>query len=462
MKHIKTPILPSKQRFAKIKAPHELNLKAITVFMATGFFLDADTFYKDEVCLLPGHEHIIDDKGYLIESKPWFEWHYSPRNISFEDALDEYIDLLTIIIKEQIGDARVILPLSGGLDSRSQAMVLKNLNNKVQTYSYSFTGGYPEHKISAKIAKACGFEFKNFLIPKGYLWNSINNLAMINGCYSEFTHPRQMGILEDLKKMNGEFSLGHWGDVLFDRGVPEGTLSKDVIPMLYKKMLKKDGLELAKRLWETWGLEGDFESYLTKRLERLLSKINIENVSAKVRAFKTSQWAHRWTSTNLAIFENAHPIHLPYYDDRMCEFICTIPEEYLADRQMQIAHIMKDQELSKITWQEQKPYSIKNYKYNKIPYNLPYRVFDKFKRELKGVMGHPYIQRNFELQFLGEANNEALQNYLFSKPYFEFIPESIINSFYNKFKNEDVVGYSHSISMLLTLSLWYKLFHNTN
>jgi len=24
----------------------------------------------------------------------------------------------------------------------------------------------------------------------------------------------------------------------------------------------------------------------------------------------------------------AHPLHLPYYDDRMCEFICTIPEKH--------------------------------------------------------------------------------------------------------------------------------------
>ncbi|MCK8479563.1 asparagine synthase-related protein [Psychroserpens algicola] len=462
MKHIRTQILPSKQRFAKIKAPNELNLKAIAIYVATGFFLDSDTFYKDEVCLLPAHDHTLDEEGYLIESKPWFEWYYEPRQLSFDDAVNEYVTLLKTITKEQFGDSKVILPLSGGLDSRSQALIFKELNNDVQAYSYSFKGGFPEHKISEKVAKACGFKFQKFEIPKGYLWDDIEELAQINGCYSEFTHPRQMAILEDLKAMEGEMSLGHWGDVLFDRGVPEGTQESDIIPLLYKKMVKKDGLALAKSLWETWGLDGEFESYLSQRLEQLLSNIKIDNVSAKVRAFKTSQWAHRWTSTNLSIFEEAHNIHLPYYDNRMCEFICTIPEAYLADRRMQLAHLKTNDALSEITWQDQKPFSIKNYRYNKMPYNLPYRVIDKLKREFNGIIGNPYIQRNFELQFLGDANDQKLRSYLFSKPYLEFIPESIVQSFYDKFKNEDVVRYSHSVSMLLTLSLWHKLFYKTN
>ncbi|OUS02027.1 asparagine synthase [Flavobacteriales bacterium 33_180_T64] len=459
MKHIRTQILPSKQSFAKIKAPHELDLKAIAIFVATGFFLDTDTYYKDEVCLLPGHDHTIDDDGFLIESKPWFNWHYTPRKITFDQALTEYESLLKTITKEQVGDSKVILPLSGGLDSRSQALIFKGLPNEVQSYSYSFKGGFSEHKISEKVAGACGFKFKAFQIGPEYLWDDIEELATINGCLSEFTHPRQMAVLKDLKQMEGRISLGHWGDVLFDRGVPEGIQNKDIIPLLFKKMVKKDGFELAKRLWGAWKIESDFKTYFIKRLETALAKIEIDNVSAKVRAFKTSQWAHRWTTTNLAIFEAAHPICLPYYDNRMCEFICTLPEEYLADRRMQLAHLKKDDTLSSITWQDQKPFNIKNYKYNKSPYNLPYRIVNKLKRECNGFIGKPYIQRNFELQFLGTKNDENLKRYLFSESYLEFIPEDIIRDFYDRFKNEDVVYYSHAVSMLLTLSLWNKKYY---
>ena len=357
MRTIRTSILPSKQTFVKINASRELNLEAICIFAATGFFLDDDTYWKDERCLLPGYDHIIDEKGKLSSSTPWFEWYYEPRSITFEEALEEYIALLTSVIKDQVGDSEVILPLSGGLDSRSQALIFKNLDNPVHAYSYSFLNGYPEHKISAKIAKNCGFKFTPYIIPKSYLWNCIDDLAHINKCYSEFTHPRQMAILDEFKAMNGIFSLGHWGDVFFDRGVKEGARQEDVVKLLIKKMIKPGGMELGNMLWQNWGLEGDFKSYFIGRVEQALSTIKIDNVSARVRAFKTTQWAHRWTTTNLSIFESARPISMPFYDDRICKFICTIPEEYLADRRLQIAHLKQDRSLSQITWHQQKPFN---------------------------------------------------------------------------------------------------------
>jgi hypothetical protein len=194
-------------------------------------------------------------------------------------------------------------------------------------------------------------------------------------------------------------------------------------------------------------------------VERSLSKIKIANMSARVRAFKTSQWAHRWTTANLSIFEAAHPITLPYYDNRMLEFICTIPEAYLVDRRLQIAHLKQDKLLSNITWHEQKPFNINNYQYNKVPFNLPYRVLSKLRREFNAIIGNPYIQRNFELQFYGESNDKHLQQRIFDDSFVKFIPKSVVTEFYNKFKNIKPIFYSHPTSMLLTLSLWNKHFN---
>ncbi len=454
---IKTPILPSKQQFVKrANQPHELDLEAICVFMATGFFMGGDTYWKDEVCLLPGHNHIIDDEGFLVNSKPWFHWHYTPRAITFEDTLEEYIQLLTTITKEQVGDNPVILPLSGGLDSRSQALILKDLPNPVHGYSYSFQGGFAEHEISKDIAQVCGFSFSPYIIQPGYLWDCIDDLAQINGCYSEFTHPRQMAVLPQLKAMDGVFSLGHWGDVLFDRGAPEQTTEADIIPLLFKKMVKPKGLELAEQLWQHWDLAGDFTSYLMGRIESDLSAIAIDNVSAKVRAFKTRQWAHRWTTTNLSVFAAAHPISLPYYDDRMLQFICTVPEAYLADRRLQIAHLQQDAALSRIVWQDHRPFNLQYYGYNKAPYNLPYRVWHKLQREVQAVMGRSYVQRNWELQFVGAENETALKRRLFQADFHGFIPEALVQDTYAHFLKTDPVHYAHPLSMLLTLSLWHE------
>lgn len=451
------PIIPSKQLFAKQKATaHTLHSEAICVFIATGFFMGEDTYWRDILCLSPAHKHELDENGYLIKSTPTFEWHYNPRDISFEKALKEYVTLFTEIIKDQIGNEDVILPLSGGLDSRSQALILKNMTNKVHAFSYSFQNGFREDKIAEKIARNCGFEFDSYTIEPSYLWEVVDDLAKINGCYSEFTHPRQMAVLPELKRMEGIFSLGHWGDVLFDQGVSEGVKDSDIITYLFKNMVKPKGMELADKLWKVWDLEGDFKSYLIGRIENALGTIQIDNLSAKVRAFKTSQWAHRWTTTNLSVFEAAHPITLPYYDDRMCEFICGIPEEYLANRQLQIAHLKQDESLANITWQDQRPFHLNNYSYNRAPYNLGYRVFNKLKRTKQHLLGSPYIQRNWELQFLGKKNEQKLDTYLFDDTFNQWIPKTLIKKFYHEFKHGNAVSTAHAISMLLTLSLWHK------
>jgi len=458
---MKTPIIPISPSFAKVQNPHELNKKAICIFTAIGFFLDQDSYWKDEVVLPAASENVLDKNGVLLESKPWFQWHYSPRDISFDQTLKEFTELFHTIIEEQVGNKKVILPLSGGLDSRTQAVALKVLGKEVHSYSYDFKGGYPETKIAKQIAEICGFEFQEFHIGKSYLWNSIEELAQINDCYSDFTHPRQMAIIDKFDNMGDVFSLGHWGDVLFDKMVAQQLTPEEELEVIFKKILKKGGLELATSLWKTWKLEGNFEEYLKTRIKKLLDAIPIKNSSAKIRAFKSMYWAPRWTAVNLSVFEKKKPITLPYFDDRMCEFICTIPEEYLADRKLQIEYIkQQNPEVAGITWQSEKPFNLYNFQKNKSPYNLPYRVINKLQRETKAILGKPYIQRNWELQFLGDENKKQLENYLFRSDLEKLVPKQITQDFYSKFETGDQVWYSHPVSMLLTLALKMKQIKN--
>lgn len=460
MKLIKTPIIPSKKDFANVKGNHELDLKAICVFLATGFFLDTDTYWKDKIVLSPGSENVLDDKSNLIESKKWFEWHYSPRETSFEDVLDEFTTLFETIVNEQTSGEEVVLPLSGGIDSRTQAVALRNHPN-VETYSYEFDGGYKENRIAKKIAKTCNFPYQPFSIEKGYLWGVIEDLAEINQCYSEFTHPRQMAMIEKFKGLGTLFSLGHMGDLMFDSfNLPQLAFEEEVKVMV-KMFLKKGGEELATSLWNEWDLDGSFEKYFHTRISELLSEFNIENTNAKLRAFKTQFSVSRWSSNNLSVFENELPISLPYYDNRMCKFICTVPEEYLANRKLQIAYIRQNApDLAKIEWHGQKPFNLNTFHFNKAPYNLPYRVLNKFKREFNGILGNPHISRNWELQFLGKTNDIYLKKWLFDSKLKDLIPNKITQQYYNNFKENDAVKYSHPLSMLLTLALFQEKFNN--
>ena len=459
MKTIKTPIIPIVQTFINVKdQPHELDYKAISVFSALGFFLDTDTYWKDKKVLPPASINKIDDAGYLISSKPWFEWYYKPKQINLNEATTNFSELFEEIVKEQCKDKKVILPISGGLDSRSQAVALHKLGVEVNTYSYSFENGYNEAGISKKIAEKCNFSFQQFTIPKNYLWDKIEELARINECYSEFTHPRQMSVIDEIEELGTVFSLGHWGDVLFDsENLKLNYSDEELLTLLKKKIVKKGGLELATSLWKNWKLEGEFEDYLDRRILTLLSKIKIDNSNAKIRAFKSMYWAPRWTSINLSVFARNKEIYLPYYDDRMCQFICEVPESLLNDRQIQIEYIKSTHTaVAKIVLQDAKPFNLFNHHLAKTHLRLPFRIFDKLKLEFENFQGKKFVQRNWELQFLEADDKGKLIDYIQSKELTYQIDIDLIKDYLNLFYKEDQVYYSHSVSTLLTLSLFFK------
>lgn len=457
--NVKTSIIPEKQKFYCNDGVVGLNLKAISFFTAAGFFLEKDTYYNNKEAMQPSTDYVIDDKNEIKSSKKYWEWHYSPRDISLKQATEEFADVFEKVSVSKLKNKKVILPLSGGLDSRTQAAVLDD-NNGVQSYSYKFENSFNETKYGKEISKQKSFGFTEYVIPKGYLWKVIENLAEINQCYADFTNPRQMAVINEISKLGEIFYLGHWGDVLFDDMDVDDEISFDEqVNVLKKKIIKRGGYEIASSLWESWGLDGTFDNYLNERISKLLSEIKIDNANARIRAFKSIYWAPRWTSANMVVFSNFAPLVLPYYDDEMCKFICTVPEEFLAGRQIQINYIkMKDPKLAQIPWQNYDPLNLYNYKKYQNKSMVPLRAMKKAKRILnEKISGKKLVTRNWELQFLGEDNDINLRNYLFdNKKFSGFVAPEVVKKFYDKFKNEDPVYHSHPLTMLLTLSLFSK------
>ena len=119
-------------------------------------------------------------------------------------------------------------------------------------------------------------------------------------------------------------------------------------------------------------------------------------------------WAPRWTSANMKVFSELHPVYLPYYDNEMCRFICTIPEHLLAGRQIQIEYIkMKNPELAKIPWQTYDPLNLYNYKNFEKKSGIPLRAYKKGKRIFREkILNKKLVTRNWEIQFKGKENEK--------------------------------------------------------
>ena len=267
-----------------------------------------------------------------------------------------------------------------------------------------------------------------------------------------------MAVIEELAPKGNLFLLGHWGDVLFDNMKLEANISHDaLVEIVIKKMQKKGGMELAADLWKGWALNGDFKDYIKERVSELLAAIKIDNTNAKVKAFKSMYWATRWTNVNLQIFSHYHPMAVPYYDERICRFVCETPEEYLGGRKIQIEYLKKfTPELARIPWQSKEPYNLFNHHKHLTTSHMPWRMKDKLQRTFnEKVLNKKLISRNWEIQFCGKRNDEQLQNHLFqSAPMKQVVPESITRKYYQAFTEKNAVQYSHPVSMLLTLSVF--------
>jgi asparagine synthetase B (glutamine-hydrolysing) len=460
--NVQTAIIPEKVGFYHLpNVEIQLDNKAICCFAAIGFFLEDDTYFTNQKAFDAASEYVFDDAGNVVSKKLRWAWHYTPKEISLQQTTEQFTDLFHSIVKEKVTGQKVILPTSGGLDSRSLAAALVPFKKDVHSFSYEFENGHAETKYAKAIAQACDFQFSAMTVPKSYLWNKIDRLATINGCYSEFTNPRQMAFIDEYPKMGNMFVLGHWGDVLFDgMGVDEKMNDETIVKVLLKKVVKKGGLELAELLWKNFGFEGSFANYLQERLLKMLSTISIDHAGAKVRAFKSKYWASRWTSVGTATFQSVAATATPYFDDRMCQFICNIPENILANRQVQIEYLKQNAPaLAKIMWQEHKPFNLHNYHLDKAPYNLPYRIWNKAIRTAESMTGKKYTMRNWELQFLGNENEAQLKNHLFNNAKLNaWVDPKVVNEMYALFNTNEQVYYSHPVSMLLTLSLFSKHF----
>ena len=456
---IRLPIVPPVVSYYTLPGEAKLDYPAICCFAALGFFLDDDTYYTNRKAFRPATEYQFDSSGNVTSKNRYFDWHYQPREISFEQVLGEFSDLLEKIVKGETSNRKIVLPISGGLDSRTLAAAVAHRQN-VFSYSYQFENGVSENFYGAAVAKALSFPYQGFTIPAGYLWNVIDQLAQLNGCYAEFLNPRQMAVYGQLVNKGDIFLLGHGGDLFFDgMGVPDNLTEKEQHEYLVKKLIKPAGCQLAESLWKVWGLSGSFREYISSRILELLRRIKIDNANTRLRAFKTEYYVARWTAVNLELFQRQLPVSVPFFHDDICRWICTTPEEHLSGRKLEIEYLKKKSpSLAKIPWQKVYPCNLYNCKeFDSLGMKV-YRGWLKSKREFsKYLLGKRADTSNWELQFLGDRNTRHLRRYIIDQWNAEFIPNELSVEYFLKFQQQGK-DYVHAITMLLTLSCFDRFF----
>ena len=133
----------------------------------SGFTIGNKTIYKNLYSLKAGELVLFQYDSHEYEH--YYKYFGKVDNKSFDEHLEKLSEVTLNIFQKmlnQIGNRQIVIPLSGGHDSRLIVSILSHLGAKnVKCYTYGTPGNF-EAKIAKKIAQKIGYEWK--FIPLTY------------------------------------------------------------------------------------------------------------------------------------------------------------------------------------------------------------------------------------------------------------------------------------------------------
>ena len=329
------------KNFSKI-----VNDDAILEFSMAGFTIGNKTLFKNLHTLKAG-EIVIFDKG-QFEYVQYSRYYDEITKDNFEISLQKLSTLTIKIFKKmisQIGNRQIIIPLSGGQDSRLVASVLKYLNVKnVKCYTYG-TPGNNEAKVAKLVSKRLGYDW--IFIPlryksekKYYQSSEYNDFLKFSETFCSVPYIQSLSTMKYLKKLN-------WidDDAIFINGGAGDFISGGHInsKINYSSNLKNSNLnrenifnEIIDKHFSLWG-------YLKNKKNLSIIKNNLSNeFSNSLIDFKDSKKNHiafefsgfidrqsKYVINGQRIYEYyGYEWRLPLWDKEYLEFWSKIPSDY--------------------------------------------------------------------------------------------------------------------------------------
>lgn len=437
----------------------QLDWVGLTSFFSCGFFLGTRTQYDDMRVLRPATHLILDERGQLCREERYWQWQHQPDGQrSLSDTAAEFAHLFGEVIQEQLGQGRVAVPISGGLDSRSVVAALGDEERgRAWAYSYGYTPHSVETQIAQQIAQARQLPFQAFTVPP-YLFDRLSQVIGAVEGFQDVTQCRQAAILPQLAEQAEFVIAAHWGDVwLDDMGLTGQTAVNDeaFFQTAWKKIAKTGRDWLVQNLCQPQLNQPSTEPVVKALLQPALAAVtHVEEPDFRLKAFKTEQWSARWTTASIRMYQPAAFPRLPFYDTRLTDFFARVPTALVAQRQLQVEYLKQTApDLAQITWQR--------YGYNL--YWFPYRHYFRWPRRLwRGVQRWLTTQRpltlNWQVQFLHPQGKAELGRWLLRPGLrlHEWLSPSIIRERVEQFMAHPYQQGGYSLAMLLTFSAWLE------
>lgn len=394
------------------RSSRRLDWVGITGFCGFGFYPGDRTMFDDVRILRPATHTVLDERGSVVgQSRYWDWWHDPDHTRSDHDFVDEFHEIWTRTVRRQLRGTNSVVPLSGGLDSRTifAAAAPKDepTDSPVRTLTYGYSPGSVEIRISRRVAATRGHKALELVIGP-YL---LDRIAEVNDAVEGFqglSFSRQAGVSSEISSLGDHVVGGHWGDVWFDAagGLDHGV--KDLVPIAYKKFAKRGREWLLDSLCAP-NLEAPPDEVLHELLVEELNRIApMDDADMRLKALKTEQWSFRWTLASVRAYQLATPTLMSFYANDVVDFFLRVPTKRLPGRRLQIEYLRRHHpDLARVTWQDS----------GMSLFELPWEPAVAFGRRalakaVRTLRRQPAIERNWEVQYLGGDRPQRVREVL--------------------------------------------------
>ncbi|HII79164.1 MAG TPA: asparagine synthetase B [Methanosarcina sp.] len=325
--------------YLKDKINPHLNEEKAAEFMVTGYVTGNETLFDDIKQIRNGEFLLYQKSENRLNSCCYFRFLHGNYYELPEDRLLEMLDQTFVNAFSRLIEStskqgkRIVVPLSGGLDSRIIVAMLKRLGiNDVTCMSYG-RKGCRESEISKHVAEALGYEWV-FVEYTAKKWRECYNSKEADlfriwaGNLSSLPHMQDFPAVKELKTQgkipeNSVFVPGHTG---YGCDIPDST-SFDSEAYLTATL---------KKHYNLWGYGQELEKIFKRRISKSTSGLEIkdnETFANTIEYFDTNERQAKFINNSVRVYEFfGYEWRIPLWDIEPMEFYLRVPVEYRINR----------------------------------------------------------------------------------------------------------------------------------
>jgi len=382
-------------------------------FLLTGYVTGCDTLYPNVKQLQAGEALIAEQSGedLVLHTRRYYSFVSGLKFSDDQDGLiEEYDRVITRCMERLIewADGRtIVVPLSGGYDSRLIALMIKRLGyENVISFTYGQPGNL-ESKISREIADQLGFQWE-FVPYSNELWRkwfySPEREAyyrMAHNCAS-LPHIQDWPAIWDLKikgKLpdNSIFVPGHNGGFLAGGDIPSSFIKRKSVD---NALLVKEIINDHYRLWNPKQFMDRLESHLQKKIWEAATSDMTNGKSTCLSLYEKWYWQERQAKfllNSVRVYEFwGYKWWVPILDSESLEFWSRVPVKFRLDKKLYKDYISRlysqvlkgNRAIALRTDQEMFAYKVWYYLQNTFFWKFIKPIYHWFKR-FREYKNHP-------------------------------------------------------------------------